>query len=113
MIKRYFSRFPHAVRGIVRATKSDFGFRTQIYLGIIVFVVIGYLWRPMSDIEILFLSLAWALILITELQNSAIETALNQLHPELHKEIGHSKDLAAGAVLIAGVFLIIVLVTIW
>ena len=60
---------------------------------------------PLTLYDILFLLLAWFLILITEMQNSAIEAALDRLHPELHDSIKQSKDLAAGAVLLAGFFL--------
>lgn len=52
-------------------------------------------------------------MLITELQNSSFELALDRLHPELHDTIGKSKDMAAGAVLTAGFFLIFVLVVTW
>lgn len=112
MIKKYLNRFPHACRGIVHAAANDFGFRTQLYLGSATALVVTFLFRPLSNFECLFILLAWALILITELQNSALEIALDRLHPELHDDIKHSKDMAAGAVLTAGAFLVIVLLTI-
>jgi diacylglycerol kinase len=112
MIKKYFKKFPHALRGIFYAIKSDFGFRTQIYLGAGLGIITGLAFRPLTSNEFLFLILAWVLILITELQNSALEIALNRLHPELHDDIKRSKDMAAGAVLIAGIFLLIIMVII-
>jgi diacylglycerol kinase len=62
------------------------------------------IFSPMEAWEWLFVILCWILILITELQNSALEAALNKIHPELHENIGHSKDMAAGAVLLAGAY---------
>jgi len=59
------------------------------------------IFSPLAAVEWLFIGLCWTLILITELQNSALEEALNRIHPELHENIGHSKDMAAGAVLLA------------
>lgn len=109
MLTRYFSRFPHAIRGLCHAFVSDFGFRTQMYLGVLVISATLILVRPIAITELQFLALAWVLILITELQNSALEAALNRLHPELHDDIKHSKDMAAGAVLIAGLFLLFIL----
>jgi hypothetical protein len=48
---------------------------------------------------------SWDRLSQTEkLQNSAIEVALDQIHPERHEAIGRSKDLAAAAVVWAGVF---------
>jgi diacylglycerol kinase len=111
MIIRYFKRFPHAIRGLYFGLKHDFGFRTQVYgIGLAVALAL-YFFSPLSAIEGLFLILAFFLILITELQNSALEIALDKLHPELHEAIGKSKDLAAAAVLLAGVFLLIIIST--
>ncbi len=75
------------------------------------FVVLAFL-LPLDRMETLFIILSYFLILITELQNSAIEAALDQLHPGLNDHIGISKDMAAGAVLLAGLFLLITLVVI-
>jgi diacylglycerol kinase len=112
MLKKYFSRFPNAWRGITYALINDFGYRTQVYLGVLLaFIVLAFL-LPLTMFEVLFIVLAYTLILITELQNSAIEAALDKLHPELNDSIKHSKDMAAGAVLTAGIFLVIVLATI-
>ena len=109
MLKRYLQSFPHAIRGILFALKNDFGFRKQFY-GIGLVLIAGfYFLTPLSSTEFLFITLAYVLILITELQNSALEAALDKLHPELHQTIGVSKDMAAGAVLFAGLFLVIVL----
>ncbi len=112
MIKKYISRFPHAFRGISHAVKNDFGFRTQIYLGSVVAVIITIVFQPLAAWEFLFLILACTIVLITELQNSALEAALDRLHPELHDDIKYSKDMAAGAVLIAGIFLLTVIIVI-
>jgi diacylglycerol kinase (ATP) len=45
--------------------------------------------------------LAAALVLALELVNSALEYALDRLHPALSPEIGAAKDSSAGAVLLA------------
>lgn len=112
MFKKYFNRFPHAFRGLAYAAKNDFGYRTQLYLGVLLAVLITIILEPISSQEFIFITLAYTLILITELQNSALEAALDRLHPELHEDIKRSKDMAAGAVLLAGVFLLVVLATI-
>lgn len=112
MFKKYFGRFPHAFRGLAYAVVTDFGYRTQVYLGVAVGILVSITFEPLESWEFLFIALSWALILITELQNSALEAALDKLHPELHESIRRSKDMAAGAVLIAGVFLLVCLVTI-
>jgi diacylglycerol kinase (ATP) len=111
MITRYLRRFPHALRGLLFAIRTDFGFRTQVYGIGLILVLSLYILSPLSSTELLLLTLAYCLILITELQNSALEIALDKLHPELHDAIGKSKDMSAGAVLISGGFLVIVITT--
>ncbi len=108
-IKSQLRRFGFAITGIRYAVKMDKGFRSQWY-GIGLIIVLGlYLLSPLTQSEFLFLLLAYFLILITELQNSALEYALDHLHPETHDNIGRSKDMAAGSVLLAGIFLLVVL----
>lgn len=110
MIIRYVQRLPHAIRGIFYALGNDSGFRHQFYLATVVSVGILYFFNPLTFEEFLFLATATMFILITELQNSALESTLDQLHPERHDKIKHSKDMAAGAVLMAGLFALLVIV---
>jgi diacylglycerol kinase len=109
MITKTLLRFKYAISGIWHALSTDFSYQVQVFGGGIALGVFGYFFWPLSQTEILFLGLAWTLILITELQNSSFEAALDLLHPELHEEIGKSKDMAAGAVLTAGFFLVFVM----
>lgn len=109
MIARFLKRFPHALRGILYALKHDFGFRTQFYTALFLSVAITYVFSPLKATEFLFLATAAMFVLITELQNSAIEVALDRLHPELHDTIKRSKDMAAGAVFLAGTYALLVI----
>ncbi|MCU0678298.1 MAG: diacylglycerol kinase [Candidatus Pacebacteria bacterium] len=108
-LKKQLRRLSFARAGIRYAVRTDKSFRLQWYgIGSIVALAL-YLLAPLSASEFLFIVLAYFLILITELQNSALEYALDHLHPETHDNIGRSKDMAAGAVLLAGLFLVITL----
>jgi undecaprenol kinase len=112
MLKTFLQRFTYAISGIKIALKTDRSYRQQFYgIGTIILLFVAYKW-PLEKIDILFLGLAYTLILITELQNSSFEAALDKMHPEKHDEIGKSKDMAAGAVLTAGFFLIFVMISI-
>lgn len=108
---RQCNRFKNAFLGYYHAYTSDSNFKLQIW-GSIVFIVFGYFFWPLKSTELLFLALSYALIIITELQNTAFERALDRLHPEQHEHIGTSKDMAAAAVLTAGLFALIVMLTI-
>jgi len=100
------------VRGIIYAIKNDAGFQFQLGVVALAIILSCTLFAPLYPIEVMFLLLSCALVLITELQNSSFEEALDHLHPEMHDHIKHSKDMAAGAVLLAGVFLLCVLASI-
>jgi diacylglycerol kinase len=105
-------RFGFALSGIRYAIRTDKSFRLQWYgLGIVVSTILAIL-MPLTRDELLFIVGTYILILITELQNSALEYALDHLHPDTHENIGRSKDMAAAAVLLAGLLLLIVLGTI-
>ncbi len=108
-VHKYLIRLKNALIGVFFAVRTDMSFRLQVVLGIL-FSIFGYLVRPLSDFEMFSLVLSWVLILITELQNTSFETALDRLHPEMHDSIGKSKDMAAGAVLLAAFFALFVIV---
>lgn len=106
------SRLKYALSGILYALRADYSYRTQAWTILLIITAAVFFLQPLNQTEILFLGLAYVLILITELQNSSFESALDHLHPELHDKIGRSKDMAAGAVFSAGLFLVFVLVVI-
>jgi diacylglycerol kinase len=110
-IFRLITRFAHAFHGLWFAIRKDAGYKSQVYGGALLVLTLFFLFEPFTLTEILFVALGWTLLMVTELQNSALELALDRLHPELHDTIGTSKDLAAGAVLTAAGFMgVVVLV---
>lgn len=111
LISSQHRRFGYAFKGFCSAFKSDRNFRFQVYAAPF-YVIFGWLVWPLTQTEILFLALSYSLVLGTELQNTSFEKALDRLHPELHDEIGASKDIAAAAVLTAGLFVLVVVVVI-
>ena len=103
-MRRLISRLSHSLRGLSYAIRKDSSFQSQFFGGILFLGMTWLIFSPLAAWEWLFVILCWILILITELQNSALEEALNKIHPELHINIGRSKDMAAGAVLLAAVY---------
>lgn len=109
LLTRNLKRLLYALSGIYYALANDYSYRWQFFGGMVFITFFLIAVRPLNQAEYLFLGLSWALILITELQNSSFEAALDRLHPEHHEDIGRSKDMAAGAVLTAGFFLLFVI----
>ncbi len=110
LVTKQVKRLAYALKGLRYAIVYDYSFRLQFYIFGILTTILMLFIAELSDTEKILLLLAYILILITELQNSALEYALDHLHPETHDDIGRSKDLAAGAVLLAGLFFVIVLI---
>ena len=110
-MKKVITRFSHPTRGILYAIRHDRSFQSQVLGGAIVIPLLWFIFNPIAPWEWLFIGLCWALILITELQNSALEEALDRIHPEIHSNIGRSKDMAAGAVLLAATYALAAIVT--
>lgn len=113
MIKYHAKRFVYPIKGIVFALRTDRSYRFQFYSVAFVISLFIFFARPLSQTEMLFLGLCYTLILITELQNSSFEAALDHIHPDWDENIGRSKDMAAGAVLTAGLFLLFVMALVW
>lgn len=106
-MKYWIRRFSHPLRGLKYAFKHDFAIQFEV----VVFGIIGlpavYFLFDLSAREMLLLIFCAFFILVTEIQNSAIEVALTKIHPDHDPAIGRSKDLASAAVVCAFVFGII------
>ncbi len=108
-MKQIITRLSHPFRGLKYAFTRDFAVRFEtIVFGIIGIPAIYFLFE-LSAKELLLLIFCWFFIVVTEIQNTAIEIALTKLHPEHDATIGRSKDLASGAVVWAFIFGIICL----
>jgi diacylglycerol kinase len=103
-MKKQLVRFSHPLRGLWHAVRYDRSFKSQFFGGFVALCVVWLIFQPLAPWEWLFIILAWNIVLITELQNSALEEALDHIHPERHSRIGLSKDMAAGSVLLSGFF---------
>jgi diacylglycerol kinase (ATP) len=104
-MKYWIKRLSHPFRGLRYAFTRDFAVRFEtIVFGIIGIPAVYFLFGPLSAWELLLLIFCWFFIVVTEIQNTAIEIALTKLHPEHDEAIGRSKDLSSGAVVWAFVF---------
>jgi diacylglycerol kinase (ATP) len=79
--------------------RRERSFRTQLLLGAGALATATAV-RP-AMIWWALLALSIGLVLALECLNAALEYALDALHPEQAQAIGHAKDAAAGAVLVA------------
>ena len=109
-MKYWITRLSHPFRGLRYAFTRDFAVRFEtIVFGIIGIPAVYFIFGPLSNPELLLLIFCWFFIVVTEIQNTAMEVALTKLHPEHDEFIGRSKDLASGAVVWAFAFGLIAL----
>ncbi|CAN5738815.1 diacylglycerol kinase [soil metagenome] len=100
----WITRLSHPIRGLWFASRNDSAIQIDLMLGGLGIPVVDFLFGPLTTTELLLLIFCWFFVVVSELQNSAIEIALDQVHPEHHEAIGRSKDLASAAVVWAAVF---------
>lgn len=96
----------YAAKGFWILITSENSIIAQIIIAITV-TIIGFIMQ-ISATEWLFQIFAIALVLVAESLNTAIEKIADFIHPEYHKQIGHIKDISAGAAFFAAIFAVII-----
>lgn len=96
-VRKFFRSFTYAIQGIVTATKEQ-NLRFHLLSAIIV-VTVGLV-TGLSVTEWLVLTLIIALMIGSEMINTAIERVVDLSSPEIHPLAKDAKDIAAGAVLV-------------
>ena len=85
-----------AMLGVWAAARHQVAFRRELILAAVL-IPIG-VWLGDGGVERALLLGSVALVLIVELVNSAVETAVDRIGPTQHELSGRAKDLAAAAV---------------
>jgi diacylglycerol kinase len=112
VIKREVKSFGHAFRGLKFLFQSQKHFRFHVVALILVISLGAYF--AVTWVEWTILLLCSGTVLMAEALNSALEIALDHLHPEIHPAIGKAKDMAAAGVLIvSGLSAVIGLLIFW
>lgn len=98
-------RLVHAARcslaGLRSAFATEAAFRLEVFLTPpLILLAVGV---ADSAVELAILLIALALVWITELLNTAIETAVDRIGPESHLLSGKAKDIGSAAVFVASV----------
>lgn len=101
-VRKWLRSFRFAYEGILYALRSQQNMRFHFAVSFLV-LVLAMLFN-LSKLEILFILLAVTLVLVTELINTAVESAVDLAMPERHPLAKIAKDVAAASVLISSVF---------
>jgi diacylglycerol kinase len=87
-----------ATRSLVQVARTDRAVRRTV-IGMFMLIPVAVL-LPVSRIEHLLLVLSLMLVVFAETVNSAIESAVDRISPELHPLSKTAKDTAAAAVVV-------------
>ncbi len=99
--KSPIASFRHAVEGIAHAFRTQRNMRFHILAFLVVFLA-GIMLR-LPRVEMLALVFCAALVMITEMFNTAIEATIDMITQSYHPGAKFVKDIAAGAVLISAI----------
>jgi undecaprenol kinase len=91
-------RLGFASQGVLCAWRGEASFRQQTLVSLGVLAIL--LWRRPEMVWWALLLMNCGLVMAAELLNTALEHALDHLHPERHPAIQAAKDCSAGAVLL-------------
>lgn len=100
IVKRIQS-FENAFRGLRLFFKTTHNAWVQVFLGLIV-ICLGFVF-DISQTEWLFIILSIGFVLVSEAFNTALEFDIDLTSPEYHDFAKYTKDVAAGAVLMASI----------
>ncbi len=92
----------YALKGAILLFKTEASIKIQFFIALLL-TAMGFFFN-ISTTEWIIQLLAIGLVMSIEGINTAIEEIANFIHPEYHNKIGLTKDIAAGAVLIASIF---------
>jgi diacylglycerol kinase (ATP) len=98
--------FRFAISGIAYMLRTQQN--AQVHLAITIAVCLAGLLLGASAADWRWLAVAIAFVWIAETVNTAFEYLCDVVSPALHDGVAKAKDIAAGAVLIAAIFAIIV-----
>lgn len=105
MIK-FFKSFKYAFCGIISAIKNECNIRFHIIASIYVLWFSRFYDFTIVEYAILFIVIA--MVIVSELFNTAIEEVVDLASPSYHEKAKKSKDTAAGAVLFSVICAVVV-----
>lgn len=98
-LKRIYNAMGYTIAGLAAAYKNEAAFRQELLL--VATLIPVALWLGEGILEIVLLISSLLLVLIVELMNSAIESAIDRIGCEQHELSGRAKDIGSAAVFLA------------
>ena len=103
---KIINSFKYAITGFLHCVKRERNFRIHLVVSVVVIALAAFF--NLSRIEFAAIIGAIALVLVTEMINTAIERIVDNLTTERNENAKIAKDVAAGAVFVSAIFAAIV-----
>ncbi|HST36788.1 MAG TPA: diacylglycerol kinase [Allosphingosinicella sp.] len=97
----FLDRCGYAFAGVVTVFRREKSFRMHCGFALLAIAVAAFTQPDLIWWAIVGLCIA--IVFAAEMVNASLEYLIDRLHPEIHEEIRHAKDAAAGAVLLASI----------
>ncbi|MBS1658168.1 MAG: diacylglycerol kinase family protein [Bacteroidetes bacterium] len=104
--KTILQKFGFAFRGMIIPYQTEISIRIQT--GVAIAVAVSGFYLHISKTDWLWIIIATALVLITEILNTAIEKLVDLVSPGYNELAGKVKDIAAGAVFLAATLSVVI-----
>jgi len=98
-LKRIVLAAGNSVAGLRAAFRHEAAFRQELLLTVILIPLAC--WLDVASTQRALMIAALFIVLIVELLNSAIESAVDRIGPELHELSGRAKDIGSAAVFVS------------
>ncbi len=105
-MKRFFRSFGYAWQGVKAVFASEKNMKIHVAVALLV-VFFGFVFR-ISATEWIAVVICIGLVFSAEMFNTAFETLVDKISPEKDHLAGKTKDIAAGAVLLAALISVVV-----
>lgn len=103
----FSNTFKNARKGFRLVMKSEMNIRIHAVIAVFV-TILAYILK-FSAIEFCILFLAIAVVIVSEMLNTAIEFALDSIyHNKYSRMVGMAKDISAGAVMFASAISVLI-----
>ncbi len=106
MPKKFIQSFRYARLGASHALRHERNL--WVHSLVAVLVLAAAVWLKLSLLELAVIVLTIALVIVTEMVNTALEEAVDLAKPENHPLAALAKNIAAGATLTAAAFAVVI-----
>lgn len=89
----------HSIEGLKAAWRNEAAFRQELCMALV--LVPAAFWMGVTAVQRALLIFSVLAVLIVELLNSAIESAIDRIGPERHDLSGRAKNLGSAAVMVS------------